>query len=508
MKLARKLTLAILSVMIAVFSVHALERIDRDGRVLREDIRRDHRTLGRALRAIVPDVWREDGPKRALALIEATNQQENAIFLRWVWPYGAGDSGPAVPLPDAHLLFQSKHAEVVAELDGVDWLYTYVPVRLYDGRVGAVELRESLAFESEQMRATIWRTVLSTLLIASLAGLLTSWLGVSFVGRPIALIMEKARRVGEGDLSGPLEIQQRDELGDLAREMNAMCERLETESSARKLALEQLRHAERLTTVGRLAAGLAHELGTPLNVVSIEAKRIVVGKAQGADAVEAARGIDAQIKRMTQIISQLLDFARRRSPRLMQLSLDEVAQSAVAMLGTLAHRSRVQLEYAPGTHASVSADPGQLQQVLTNLVVNAIHASSPGQSVKLEVGTDLHARAGAGSTLQSWAFMRVKDEGTGMSREVQARIFEPFFTTKEVGQGTGLGLSVAHGIMEEHHGLIEVESSPGQGSVFTVRMPAVEVAASARGPEREAREPNERDGEARGTLTEQDPEVT
>ncbi len=474
MKLARKLTLAILSVMVAVLVANALERIVRDKQVLREDIRRDHRTLGRALRAIVPDVWREDGPGRALSLIEATNQQESAIYLRWVWPDESGENAPHVAFGGSEALKHSRHAEVVAERGNVSWLYTYVPIRLHDGRVGAVELRESLAFESEQMRGTIVRTLLSTLLIALLAGVLTSWLGVSFVGRPIALIMEKARRVGEGDLSGPLQFSQRDELQDLAQEMNAMCERLETESEARKLALEQLRHAERLNTVGRLAAGLAHELGTPLNVISIEAKRIAVGRAQGAEAEEAGRGIAAQAQRMTQIISQLLEFARRRSPKPMALELGDVAHTAVGLLHRLAERHVVTLEHRVLEKASVSADPSQLQQVLTNLVVNAIHASSEGSKISIETGVEA-VPPSAGNPQARSAFIRVIDHGTGMTPEVRSRIFEPFFTTKDVGQGTGLGLSVAHGIIEEHAGTIEVESQPGVGSVFTVRLPVSEV---------------------------------
>ncbi len=481
MKLARKLTLAILSVMIAVLALHALERIHRDGVVLREDIRRDHRTLGRAMRAIVPDVWREDGPKRALALIEATNQQENTIFLRWVWPYGTGDMSPALPLTGSRELARGQPAEQIAERDGKDWLFTYVPVELHDGRMGAVELRESLVAESEQMRATIVRTLLSTLVIAVLAGLLTSWLGVSFVGKPIALIMEKARRVGEGDLSGPLTFTQRDELGNLAHEMNAMCERLDAAQNARALALEQLRHAERLTTVGRLAAGVAHELGTPLNVVTLEAKRIAVGKAKGEAVEEAARNIETQARRMTEIISQLLEFARRKTPKLTNLELGGMAEGSVALLTSLAQRHEVSLSHVSLGEANVSGDPGQLQQVLANLIVNAIHASPRGAEILIETGVSeaalpehVSAERGSSSSPRHWAFMRVTDHGSGMTPDVQTRIFEPFFTTKEVGQGTGLGLSVAHGIMEEHAGFIEVESRPGEGSVFTMRLPARE----------------------------------
>src|SRR5204863_590761 len=125
---------------------------------------------------------------------------------------------------------------------------------------------------------------------------------------------QKARRVGTGDLSGPLHLRQRDELGELANEINLMCERLAEERGAREQATEQLRHADRLTTVGKLASGLAHELGTPLNVVRGRAKLIVDHEVEGKEVTDSARIVVEQAERMTALIRQLLDFARPRAP--------------------------------------------------------------------------------------------------------------------------------------------------------------------------------------------------
>src|SRR5206468_11104743 len=122
-----------------------------------------------------------------------------------------------------------------------------------------------------------------------IAGMLALVLGVLFIGRPISRLAAKARRVGTGDLSGPLQLSQRDELGELAKEINLMCERLADERSAREQATDQLRHADRLTTVGKLASGLAHELGTPLNVVAGRAKLIATGEVEGAEVIDSAR---------------------------------------------------------------------------------------------------------------------------------------------------------------------------------------------------------------------------
>ncbi|HEX5656987.1 MAG TPA: HAMP domain-containing sensor histidine kinase [Polyangiales bacterium] len=458
MKLARKLTLAILAVMIAVFALNAAERIQRDRRALREDIQRDHRSLARALQVVVRESFREDGEQRALSLVEAANQRESAMQIRWLW-VTPGKTLQQLNASQTARLSKGHDVELVSQKLGMRWLYSYAPVLLHDGRVGALELSESLASEDEILRSTVWRTALSTVAIAALAALVTAGVGLSFVGRPVAALTEKARRVGAGDLSGPIVLTQRDELGDLAREMNAMCDRLEGEMRARQQALAQLRHAERLNTVGRLAAGVAHELGTPLQVVGLEAKRIAVGR---GDAVEGAQIVVAQVERMSTIIRQLLDFARQRTPHPARVELAELARGTAQLVATLASRGGVTLA-VQGTPVHVNADAGQLQQVLTNLIVNALQASVGGV-VTVETGQE-----------RERAFLRVSDRGVGIAAEALPRIFEPFFTTKDVGQGTGLGLAVAHGIVEEHGGQIDVESELGQGARFTVWLPSLEA---------------------------------
>ncbi len=455
MKLARKLTLAILAVMVAVLALNAVERIARDRRALRDDIQRDHRSLARALQVVVRESFREDGEQRALSLVEAANQRESAMQIRWLW-VTPGKTLQQLNAAQTARLTKGGDVELISQRLGTGWLYTYAPVLLDDGRVGALQLSESLASEHDILRSTVTRAVTSTLTIAALAAVVTAAVGLVFVGRPVAALTEKARRVGAGDLSGPIVLTQRDELGDLAREMNAMCDRLAGEMRARQQALAQLRHAERLTTVGRLAAGVAHELGTPLQVVGLEVKRIAVGRAEGPAAVESAQVVVTQVERMSSIIRQLLDFARQRTPHPSRLELGALARQTVQLVATLAARSGVGLQLE-GTEAHVNADAGQLQQVLTNLIVNAVQASQGGATVRVETG-----RAEQG------AFLRVSDRGMGITPDALPRIFEPFFTTKDVGQGTGLGLAVAHGIVEEHGGRIEVESKLGEGACFTV----------------------------------------
>jgi signal transduction histidine kinase len=305
------------------------------------------------------------------------------------------------------------------------------------------------------------------------AALLALALGVVFIGRPISRLAEKARRVGTGDLSEPLHLTQRDELGELASEINEMCERLGDESRARELATEQLRHADRLMTVGKLASGLAHELGTPLNVVGGRAKLIVEREVEGQEAIDSARIVVEQAERMTALIRQLLDFARPRVLHKAPVNVATLAGRVCQLVATIAKGHNITLTPpAADEGLRVEADDGQLGQVLTNLVVNAIQATPGGGSVEIAARVvDQVPPPYVGGEARAWMAIEVRDTGIGLDEATRARIFEPFFTTKEIGDGTGLGLSVSWGIVREHGGWIDVQSTKGAGSTFTVYLP-------------------------------------
>jgi signal transduction histidine kinase len=241
-------------------------------------------------------------------------------------------------------------------------------------------------------------------------------------------------------------------------------------TDARIAALEQLRHADRLKTVGQLASGVAHELGTPLNVVSGRANMIARGMVEGDAVTDSARIIAEQAARIAAIIRQLLDFSRRRGPSLGPVDLRPIAARTIELLGTLARKRSVTLAVeSPAAALSARVDPGQIQQVLTNLVVNGLQAMPEGGTLTIRLDRR-HATppADVGGPSGEFATVTVEDHGAGIAPENLPRVFEPFFTTKEVGEGTGLGLSVAYGIVREHGGWIDVQSVPGQRTRFTV----------------------------------------
>jgi signal transduction histidine kinase len=249
--------------------------------------------------------------------------------------------------------------------------------------------------------------------------------------------------------------------------MNAMAARLE-------VALEQLRRSDRLATVGTLAAGVAHELGTPLNVILLRAKRQRAGDGTAEETLEGAGVVIEQAERMTRIIRQLLDFARPRPPAKARVDVRAIARSTLDVLEPLAAKRGVTLGLAEAAPATASVDADQLQQVLANLVVNGVHAMKRGGALTISVA---HARARppAPSEAREGGYIRidVRDRGEGVPPRILEHLFEPFHTTKDVGEGTGLGLSIAHGIVREHGGWIGVETGPG-GSCFSVFIPEEE----------------------------------
>ena len=491
MRLARKLTLALLLGIALVMAVSASLQVSRERELFATDTAADELEIARAVRAAVGFVATADGVERAQELVRVVDEAEQRTRLRWI---ALDDAATKTSLdPDAVASLRAGGEVSLERLVGDDLRrFTYLPVLGASGDTTpfAIEVSESLAPQREYILGSQLHIGLKTLLIIAVCGIVVSAVGVWLVGRPIQALSEKTRRIGEGDLSGPIELRQNDEIGALARDINQMCERLAAaqvrardEAEMRVTMLEQLRHADRLKTVGLLASGVAHELGTPLNVVSGRAKLIADRRVEGDEAADGARIVVEQAERMASIIRQLLDFSRRREPRLVAGDLGDIAARTVEMLATIARKRGVSLSLERDAAPTlVVVDHGQLQQVLTNLVVNAIQASSAGGRVTVSVGRDAVRPPGdVGGAATEHAFVRVSDRGHGIAQEHLPHVFDPFFTTKAVGEGTGLGLAVSYGIVRDHHGWIDVRSEVGQGSDFTVFLPAPEAAVAAAG---------------------------
>jgi signal transduction histidine kinase len=231
------------------------------------------------------------------------------------------------------------------------------------------------------------------------------------------------------------------------------------EQMQRWAAVEQLRHADRLNVIGVLAAGVAHELGTPLNVIA--------GNAELLEDQRAATIILSQTDKISRIIKHLLAFGRRANGGTTIVELDRVARNAAELLESTAKKRNTLIDVAEtATPVHVRATDAQVEQVVSNLLLNAIQAMPRGGTIR--VCTGVEKRAGG----HVYGKIIVEDEGNGIAAADLPRIFDPFFTTKDVGEGTGLGLSVSYGIVQDHGGSIEVASEIGRGTKFVVLLPA------------------------------------
>ncbi|HEV8548813.1 MAG TPA: ATP-binding protein [Polyangiaceae bacterium] len=240
---------------------------------------------------------------------------------------------------------------------------------------------------------------------------------------------------------------------------------VESARLSQKTAIEQLRHAERLNVVGKLAAGIAHELGTPLSVIATNAELVDAQKAPPETVHRCCRLIIDQAERIASIIRQLLDFGRRGGADRSATDLGAVVESTVRLLAPLARKRRVELEVSlPAEPIIASVNHLELGQVLSNLALNAVQAMPRG-------GRSLVELRRAEERGKPVAVLSVSDEGTGIRPEDVPRVFDPFFTTKGVGEGTGLGLSVAYGIVADHGGRVNVATEWGRGSRFDVILP-------------------------------------
>ncbi len=230
--------------------------------------------------------------------------------------------------------------------------------------------------------------------------------------------------------------------------------------SERKRLQDQLRRTERVAELGTLASGMAHEIGTPMNVILGRAEYLM-DRVTEEPIKRGLRTIITQVERITKVMNQLLSFARRKAPQRIPLDLRTVIEDGMEMFQErlASNQIRIKMEMAEPC-PMVLADADQMSQVLLNLVMNALHAMPEGGT--LRVGLELE---------RPMVKLTIVDTGHGIPPEAIGNIYDPFFTTKEFGKGTGLGLTVVKGIIEEHQGSIVVESEEGKGTRFTVLLP-------------------------------------
>jgi len=326
--------------------------------------------------------------------------------------------------------------------------------------LGVLDITIPLAAVDAEQTENRNRLIVLTLVVIAAVSVLIYWLTGRLVLHPVNKLIQATHRVAEGELNYSIPIDQKDEIGRLAQSFNDMTRKLQD-------AQRQLFQADKLASVGRLAAGVAHEINNPLTGVLTYSSFLLSRVGEDSELRGDLEVIVRETKRCREIVKGLLDFARQSASEMRQADPREIVRHAAAIVqNQLAiQKSHIEIEMDDRVPL-IFGDVNQLEQVFVNLFVNAGDAMAESGGVITVRGSVTSATDPDGQRVK----IEVSDTGSGIPEEYRDKIFDPFFTTK--GQkGNGLGLAIVWGIIEEHRGSIDVESNRGGGTTFTITLP-------------------------------------
>ncbi|MDP3025636.1 MAG: ATP-binding protein [candidate division Zixibacteria bacterium] len=301
------------------------------------------------------------------------------------------------------------------------------------------------------------------------------------VSRPVRALVDETKRIASGDLENALKIESKSEIGELANSFNRMTKdlakaqeelkewskvlekRVEERTQELKKTQEQLIQSEKLASLGKLAAGIAHEINNPLTGILTYSSLLLKENKDNLQIKEDLEVIVNETTRCRKIVKGLLEFARQTEPSKAPANINKVVEETLSLLETQALFQNIKIEKRLKKGLpDVMMDIDQIKQVFMNIIINAAEAMSQGGTLTIQSDSDPQKR---------FAEVCFIDTGPGIPEENLSKIFDPFFTTKRSGKGTGLGLSVSYGIIQRHDGFLEVKSQLGKGSTFTVKLP-------------------------------------
>ncbi len=353
-----------------------------------------------------------------------------------------------------------------AEVTNRTFHAAYMPLRDYRGDiVGMLGIGAEKDIYSDIRNRTI--ALFATIITAGmLIGIFMTFFFSRWLMKPIGELAEGMNRVARGDRDYKVRLHTEDELGQLARAFNLMVKGIkERDIALRDGATERLSHVEKQVSIGRLAAGVAHEINNPLTSVLTLSSLLLKHTNDEDSHREDLEIIVEETTRCRDIVRNLLDFARERPARKQVVDVNDILRDTLMLTSKYEVMKQVRSEVRLADQLLwVNCDAKQLQQVFTNIIANAGEASGPNGKVMVVSDED-----SSGSFTQ----VRIMDTGPGIEPENMDRIFEPFFTTKGPGKGTGLGLSISLGIVQKHSGTIEIDSKVGRGTTVSVFIPRV-----------------------------------
>ncbi|MDH5468754.1 MAG: ATP-binding protein, partial [Candidatus Aminicenantes bacterium] len=330
-------------------------------------------------------------------------------------------------------------------------------------------------------RVMLTFTLLAALCVVFLLVIL--YFATSRITNPLQKMVIATQEIAKGDLSHKVEVNSRDEIGYLADSFNQMTADLKTANQKligwgrtlekkvqeRTKELREMQahliQSEKLASLGKLAAGIAHEINNPLGGILIYSHLLLEDTPKESPHLENLKKIVKETSRCKDIVRGLLEFARPKEPEMSWINLNDVVDRSLAIVEgqALFQNIKINKKFASAL-PKIVADGSQLQQVFMNIIINAAEAMDGKGTLSLSTSLDTD-----GTHIEA----KITDTGHGIKEEDKKRLFEPFFSTKEVGKGTGLGLAISYSIIQKHLGTIEVESQESKGSTFTIKLPVI-----------------------------------
>ena len=380
----------------------------------------------------------------------------------------------------------------VKPYQGKDHLFLSAP--LYQGAEIRGALQAVLSLDDiEESMATFQHTLLVFTVTTALAFIVIgSVLLTRYLVKPLEKLIKATEDITDGYVPQPLETTGQNEIGTLSLSLARMTDKLkddkqeienyihslEESNSQLKRAQSDVIRSEKLSSLGRLAAGVAHEIGNPIGIIL---GYVEILRQQGNtpnENADALSRLENEVMRIDNIIRELLSFSRPTTVAPHPILVNSIIKDAASFIAHQKAFRRIQVElHLAEDLPRVMADEGQLQQVMVNLFLNAIDAMPEGGTLSITTGQEssTHSASPQNVTASPAMSITVRDTGTGIEGNDLNKLFDPFYTTKSPGKGTGLGLSVCLSIVESFDGRLSVESTPGQGTIFTITLPTVSV---------------------------------
>jgi len=492
-RISLKLSLVLIAGGFIIFGAYGVYELSIERNDLRRGVEQETMLLGRSLQAAVENALRD----RQLADIEETirhlNRVDPSINILIYDPAGhlmtvVHTSQPPDPLSQSARETAMRSREAVFALHPPNkstHAVLALPLTDDNGMLlgGLLVVRPLLDMRGtlRDLQQGIIITVLLFVLTTTVLGLAA---GAVYINRPLGRMAAAMKAVRGGNLRSELPIDRKDEVGAVAAEFNAMVtelrearHRLEEETESRHRLQHALQEADKLIAIGQLSAGLAHEIGSPLQVLKGRARTLLTRTHDAAEVRRIADILVSQTDRITRIVEQLLRFTRRRPASLSRSNLRLAITNVLDLMQYEAHRRGVSLTSSGAEQLPpLWVDTDEIQQIALNLIANALAATPRGGRVTMHVEESTLPPRNGGCEIPVVRLV-VMDTGCGIAPEVRERLFEPFVTTRAAEGGTGLGLAVVKSLVTEHGGAIVVESEAGVGSRFSVSLPVYHAAA-------------------------------